>query len=455
MRLLLISALASGLFATSAEAAEAWRLHEAVGASEALKLSGSIRARHEVLDGQFRPGANPTDELALTRLILTGEYDTGNLRFGAELYDSRAFGGKVGGAISTGEVNALEFVQAYVAGDFDAPFGAGSTAGFQAGRFMLNLGSRRLVAADDYRNTTNGYTGLRLDARLHGGANATAIYVMPQVRLPDDLPSILDNEVKLDRESSDLVLWGAIAARPGLPGRMMAEVSFFGLDEHDAPGRPTRDRALRTVGARVIRDPRRGQFDFEAEAIYQFGSILSGLQPAATALDVSATFFHLDGGYQFAGAWAPRISVEYDRASGDDGKASFGRFDALFGMRRADFAPASLYGALARTNIETPGVRVEVTPSARLDAFVTYRALWLASRTDAFSATGVRDATGRSGRYAGQQVEGRVRYWLVPDQIRLEVNGAILLKGGVLETAPNASRTGDTHYISTAVSAFF
>ena len=31
----------------------------------------------------------------------------------------------------------------------------------QAGRFTLNLGSRRLVAADDYRNATNGYTGLK------------------------------------------------------------------------------------------------------------------------------------------------------------------------------------------------------------------------------------------------------------------------------------------------------
>jgi hypothetical protein len=36
-------------------------------------------------------------------------------------------------------------------------FGPGSKLGFQAGRFTLNLGSRRLVAADDYRNTTSGY----------------------------------------------------------------------------------------------------------------------------------------------------------------------------------------------------------------------------------------------------------------------------------------------------------
>ena len=30
----------------------------------------------------------------------------------------------------------------------------------------MNLVSRRLVAADDYRNTTNGYTGMKADLRL-------------------------------------------------------------------------------------------------------------------------------------------------------------------------------------------------------------------------------------------------------------------------------------------------
>jgi hypothetical protein len=45
-------------------------------------------------------------------------------------------------------------------------FGTGTKLGLQAGRFTLNLGSRRLVAADDYRNTTNGYTGIRADLGL-------------------------------------------------------------------------------------------------------------------------------------------------------------------------------------------------------------------------------------------------------------------------------------------------
>src|SRR3546814_15575078 len=59
----------------------------------------------------------------------------------------------------------------------------------------------------------------------------------------------------------------------------------------------------------------------------------------------------VDAGYSFGGSWKPRLSLEFDRASGDRRGGRQGRFDTLFGMRRADLAPAGLYNALARTNI--------------------------------------------------------------------------------------------------------
>ena len=89
------------------------------------------------------------------------------------------------------------------------------------------------------------------------------------------------------------------------------------------------------------------------------------------------------------------------------------------------------------------------------DVFVAYRGLWLASASDSFSTTGVRDASGDSGRYAGQQLEGRVRYWLVQDALRLEVNALWLDKGRFLEAAPNAPRNGDAGYASVAITALF
>lgn len=121
---------------------------------------------------------------------MAAQYEDGPVKVVGDLWDIRVYGDNTGTPLSTGDVNALELVQAYVEWKPSAPFGSGTAATIQAGRFLLNLGSRRLVAADDYRNTTNGYTGLRADLASLGGWKASATYVLPQQRRPDDLPSL-------------------------------------------------------------------------------------------------------------------------------------------------------------------------------------------------------------------------------------------------------------------------
>jgi hypothetical protein len=450
--LLLVAILLLG--AAAPALAEPSSLHEAVGAPADLKLSGSVRARWEGLDGQVRPGLPDREDLFSFRTILGAEYGTGPLRIGAELWDSRAYGARPGGSLSTNEVNTFELVQAYAAIRLKGPLGEGSTGRLQLGRFMMNLGSRRFAAADDYRNTTNGSTGGRLDLRARSGGALTLFYVLPQLRRPDDQASLLDNQPGLDRETRALRFWGGLADHPA--GRIgTVEAGIYGLDERDLPGRPNRNRHLRTLSARVIRNPAPHRFDYESEAAYQFGEVRAGLQPNADVLEVSAGFFHLDAGYQFAGGWKPHLSVEYDWASGDEGGGRYNRFDTLFGMRRADFAVSGLYSAIARTNLSTPGVRLEVQPNARTDAHLTARAMWLASATDAFASTNLRDPTGGSGRYAGEQVEGRVRYWLIPDALRFEADAVWLHKGRFLKQAPSAPRAHDTAYLSLNLTASF
>lgn len=431
-------------------------LQAAAGDPENLKLSGSFRVRYETLGGQARAGLNPTDEQLSVRTTVFGEYDAGPFRFGAELYDSRAYLGEPGSGISANDVNTAELVQAYLAAGLVEPWGKGSAASLQAGRMVVNIGSRRLVAADDYRNTTNGYTGVRADLKTAGGLAATGFYLLPQLRLPDDLPSILDNRAAFDRESFEAQLWGGIVSHKIRAfGGAMAEAGYVGFRERDAPDLPTRDRALHNVSLRLIRDPKAGAWDFEAEGIYQWGAVRAGLAPAASLLDVAASFVHGDVGYSFRGPGKVRVSVEYDRASGDGPGGKFGRFDTLFGMRRADLAPSGIYNAVGRANISAVGLRIEAQPSPRSEGFLAYRPMWLAARTDAFSTTGVRDANGASGNFAGHQLDGRVRYWLVPRILRAEVNATWLAKGRFLKEAPNAPRTGNTHYLSTALTAMF
>lgn len=447
-------ALAAAL-APQAARAEPPTLQAAIGNPKEFKLSTHVRARYEVLDGQPRPGLAEQDEQLAIRTIVTAEYRRDTLRLGAELYDSRVYFAKPGGSLTTNDVNALELVQLYAGADLNDALGKDTATQLQFGRMTLNLGSRRLVAADDYRNTTNGYTGLRADVKTGDGTTATLIYMLPQVRLPDDSTSLRANAVAWDRESFDLQLWGGLVARPKTIAGATAELGYFRLQENDRPNLATRDRDLHTVSARIIRDPKPARWDFEIEGIYQLGGTSASASPAAARLDVDAWFLHADVGYSFAGPAKLRLSVEYDRASGDAPGGRFGRFDTLFGMRRAELAPAGLYNAIGRANISTPGLRAEVAPSTRFDAFVVYRALWLAERTDAFSTTGVRDPSGQSGSFAGHQIEARLRYWFVPSFLRGEVNAVWLAKGRFLKEAPDAPATGDTRYLATALTASF
>lgn len=434
--------------------AEAPRLQSALGNPDRITVTGSVRLRYETLTGQPRVNLPPTDDQLALRTTLAVEYKAlPNLRIGAEMFDSRAWLSEPGSAISANDVNTLEFVQGYVAVDLNPAKGTRLT--LQAGRFVLNLGSRRLIAADDYRNTTNGYTGLRADLKTRDGTSATLIYTLPQMRRPDDQAAVLANKPGLDKESFDLRLWGGLVWRPKTVFGATAEASYFRFQERDSPSQPTRDRDLHTVAARLIREPAGGRADFEIEGAWQFGGISENARPVARLLDVDAWFIHADAGYTFPGAAHLRMSIEYDRASGDGPGRSYGRFDTLFGMRRADFSPSGVLAAIGRTNIESPGIRAEVAPGKRMEAFVSYRPMWLAEKTDSFATTGVRDVTGKSGRFAGHQLEGRVRYWLVPGFLRSEVNAFWLAKGSFLQSAPNAPQVGDTGYLSMALTATF
>ncbi|MBC2666526.1 alginate export family protein [Novosphingobium flavum] len=423
-------------------------------ASDGLLVSGSVRLRYEAIENQARAGFNASDQLTELRTQAKFVLTHRAVQLVAEVYDSRAWGANSGTPLTTNEVNTVEPVQAYLQANLGDALGRGTSAKLQLGRFTLDLGSRRLIANDDYRNTTSGFTGVRADVSTSSGIKATAIYVLPQTRLPDDGASLRDNAATLDKESFASVLWGGFLARQPKGSPLLTEASFLHFGERDAPGRATRDRSLNNVGLRLVSEPRAERFDWGLEGIYQWGEISASLAPGAAILPVSATFARVHAGYSFAGAWKPRILVEIDRASGDGTGTTYGRFDPLFGMRRADLGPAGLYNAVGRSNVASPGIRLELTPTKRFDAFLGYRALWLADRHDAFATTGVRDVSGNSGSFAGHQLDVRLRHWLVPSRLRLELDGTYLARGPFLEQAPNG-RTGEVRYASFNLTGFF
>ena len=411
-----------------------------------LDLAATVRVRIESITGQARAGVPASETVTQSRTVLHATYRHGPLTLGGELYDSRAFAPAQRTALTTAEVNALEPVQAYAALDWhDA---AGVTGRVQLGRQTVDLRSRRLIANDDYRNTTNGFTGVRLDLARGRQWNLIAWYLLPQQRLPDDTAAIRRARIALDREGFDTRLYGASVARPQLLGLIAGDLGVFRFEERNRPGRATRDRRLTTLTARLVAPPAPNRWDGELEAMRQTGSIAAGAAPAAARLPVAAWLVHGEAGYQWPAGWKPHLVAEADWASGDRRDGTYRRFDTLYGMRRAEFGPAGLYNAVTRSNLIAIGPRLEITPSRRLDAFATVKKLWLASARDGFATTGVVDPTGRSGRDAGWQTDARLRYWAVPGQLQLEADGVWLAKGRFLRNAPNRTSARDTLYLS-------
>ena len=452
-------ALAGSWSGVSAAAEEStpWRLEDAMAAPDWFSIGGTYRIRYETLDHPYRAGASGSDEILVGRLLLNARVRLDRFYANLELEDSRQELADRQTALGTDSVNAFEPLQALVGMRFEDAFTPGGRLEVSAGRMTIDVGSRRLVARNSYRNTINAYSGVHALWKRSGGVEARAFYVRPVQRKPTDLDALLDNDIELDSESSDVSLWGLAGASP-LSGKIVGEAYFFGLRTRDHAGVPAADRDIYTPGFRIFRNAAAAAWDFEAEAVYQFGTSRSSSAATDTNdLQHRAAFFHGEIGYTLDAKMSPRLELSYDYASGDDdpNDNQNNRFDTLYGARRFDFGPTGIYGPFARSNINSPGLRVEAKPVKKMTGMLGYRAVWLASARDQFTAGRLQDRTGGSGDFVGHQLEAQLQYTLVPGNLALDLGAARLFHGSFLEDAPNAPNEGDSTYVYVSMMATF
>lgn len=429
--------------AGAAAQAEPWRLARALELPTWLHVEGSHRIRYEYLQNQFRAGRPGEDMGTFFRTLLLLELRLDPVRIGAELQDSRAYWLGDDTLVTTGEVNTLELLQAYARFELDPLLPAEQHAYLRGGRFTLNLGSRRLVARSNFRNTSNAFTGVEGQWRHDAGWSANALVAMPIQRRPTAADDLEDNEVEFDREREDVLFWGLFLASPPLTwAELLSELYVFGLHEDDADEWPTADRELYTFGARLRRKDARGELDFELEAMLQLGSSRASTSASDTRdLDHLAYAVIARLGYTFDAPGSPRLVLGYDYVSGDrdpsDGRN--GRFDTLFGARRGEYGPTGLFGPIPRANLSSPEVWLTVTPHEALRLTAAYRAFWLAERRDAWTSARVRDPSGDSGRFVGHFLEATLRWDALPGNLRVDLGVAALLRGELAREAPGAN----------------
>lgn len=411
-----------------------------------LTIYGHQRTRYESLDENFRAGRSGSNQGFFLRTALFASVERDWLEVAAEFLDSRAADFPVDAPLNTTLVNSAELLQGYVGANLDDVIEKGDELRLQLGRHTMNVGSRRLVARNRFRNTINAFGGFNAQYKT-GDFNARAFYVIPTQRLVNDSPSLRDNEVRFDEERTQVRFFGLHVEQKNLFGSTSGEAYFLGINEEDGQSLRTRDRELYTVGTRLLKKKKKAETDYEVEAIYQFGnSRASG--SSTTNLDHEAFFIHGKVGHTIDTTWTPRLIAQFDWASGDndpnDGDNQ--RFDTLFGARRWEYGPTGILGLFARSNIISPGYRVEFKPADEVVVMAAHRYWYLASNQDAWTASGLRDATGAAGDYIGNMAEVRVRWEAVPGNVRIETGYAHLFAGSFVSDAPNRTTQGDVSY---------
>jgi hypothetical protein len=204
-----------------------------------LDVSGTFRTRYEHLWNQFQQGA-PGDDAALSlRTTLQAELRYSTVTAGFELADSRAYLADDDTPLSTTHVNPVDVLQAYITATIPDLFSDGSSFRFKVGRQTMDVGNRRFVARNRFRNTINARTGVDLEWTSPSTETVRGFVTVPVQRRVN---SVVDNEPRLDTERTESVFWGVFLRSRPWSGSIRGELQLYGLHERDSQEYQTRNR---------------------------------------------------------------------------------------------------------------------------------------------------------------------------------------------------------------------
>lgn len=394
------------------------------------------RFEYEVED---RPGdSRQSGHLLALRTSLRVDYDRENIGATFEVMDSRVEA--VDDALVLGDafVDPLDILQASIR--FRPPALEG--ASFDVGRFTQDIGSRRFMARNRFRNTINAFDGVNARMTMSEDSSMRVFYSWPVERRYDG--EATDNKPEMNRSHSNQQFSGIVYSGK-LPLEGQGEIYLFMLNEDDSASFQTRNRKLYSVGLRHFRAGRTGQFDHEFELLGQFGTSRASAEVTDTVtLDHRAWYLHLGGGYTFEHPWSPRISLFYDYASGDRDAddTENNNLDTLYGVPRPDFGPTGLYGLFGHSNLSSPGIALDIDPVGNTSLMLKYRYLDKASVNAPYPRAGIFGVPADPSRHLGQQLEVRARWQVLPEVLQLEWGAAAVDAGEAMLDAD----IGDTLY---------
>ena len=397
-------------------------LKTALSLPDWVDLGIENRTRFESYDHPWRStqkfGGGRTDpQIALRSRVRFG-LGNGPVRFLFEGQDSRSYkNNHTGDFVNTTTVNEWDIQQLLVSLTAENVLGSGLRTDLHVGRMTLDFGSRRYIARNDFRNTTNAFDGFHWQIANAKLWRFRTFIVEPVIR----------HEVTLDEQNRKFLFWGAYLENHQNPW-LKFNVFYYGLNDQTQQNKNLH-RTYGTYGLRLFKSDAIGEIDYELEGAVQVGQLGQ----------VDHFAYNPNGqiGYTFALPWTPRFLVQYTYASGTraPGGSQNETFDPLFGARRFDLMPTGIFGPFLRSNISSPGWRVIVKPAEGWRIQLKQRFWYLAQGSALNGGIALQDPAGGSGNYLGHDLEFRVQ-WVVSNNLDFDVGYVHWFKGSYFDRLP-------------------
>ena len=422
-----------------------------------LDLGLEYRIRYEHRDNDFRRNDENIDDpiLLRTRAYVGIKNILDPLRFAVELQDSRRNNGDYTRQFDTRDVNYHDVLQAYAELNFKQSFLGKDDLGndrpiwIRAGRHAWEAIDRRLIARNEWRNTTNNFQGVRTNFGGKKNDFEVEVFAVKPIQRFTTKADEVDHAQDFYGVIGDWRKWSEYATLEPyyLLLKQDGNKVKYNTNGETLTGNTLRqaqiDRTIHTAGLRAYSIVGKTGFDYDVSYVKQWGEQERFLNNALGYIEVDheAKAYNAEIGYSFNHPWKPRLSAFYGVATGDNNPASGldrtnnQRFERLFGFAR----PWSNNDYIQMENIRTPKLRLEIEPqvpflqNVRVDSgFSWYR---LDSATDRWNAgANLRDRTGKSGRDLGKEFDLRVRFPL-GDKVSVNLGYAYFWAGDFIQDA--------------------
>jgi hypothetical protein len=414
-----------------------------------VEAGADYRARSEYRENDLRRADEKTTRPVLLRargyLGIKERLDP--FRFVVEVEDAqRRFSPY---EIDNRDINRMEAINAFVELYFKKLDYLKRPIRLRSGIMSFELLDRRLIASNEWRNTTNTFQGLRLTiGEDKNNWSLDFLALQPLDRIPEEQ----------DRPVRNQFFGGLVGHVRNWSNILTIEPFYLGLKQgtlEQVKWNPIKlayepnnrvGKEIHTLGARVYNVYKWG-IDYDSSMMFQFG-----VNDKVKQERHEARAFTFEVGYLFASKWKPRVGLFFGFASGDKNpKDNLNqRFERLYGFGR----PWSSQDYIQMENIKAQKIIFELEPikKIRLDTALVW--FHLASATDRWnSGNGIRDERGWSGNYLGMEYNFRLRISIFPHS-KINLGYALFKTGEFVMKVTDRNQNSHFSYLEITLELF-